>query len=231
MLQNGVHCNTLFISKVGDTSIDLPEANVIIQVSSQGASRRQEAQRLGRILRPKKGQRAGDGGFNAFFYTLVSRDTREMYYSTKRQQFLVDLRRQQRAIHDEETRVQRAHARRIGRIRIGQDMRYTRVDCTERGVTLERLFDRTPDEDIAVAEDRRVVALLRKQIERVEPCLQRREFGNGLEYGRDRGAQCIADPHAAYARTQQAEKLHISLAQPIVQDEDIASKPRILFQE
>ena len=87
-LDNGVPCNTLFISKVGDTSIDLPEANVIIQVSSHFAARRQEAQRLGRILRPKKGQRAGE--FNAYFYTLVSRDTREMYYSTKRQQFLVD---------------------------------------------------------------------------------------------------------------------------------------------
>ena len=83
-LDNGVPCNTLFISKVGDTSIDLPEANVIIQVSSHFAARRQEAQRLGRILRPKKGQRAGE--FNAYFYTLVSRDTREMYYSTKRQQ-------------------------------------------------------------------------------------------------------------------------------------------------
>ena len=45
--------NTLFISKVGDTSIDLPEANVIIQVASHFGARRQEAQRLGRILRPK----------------------------------------------------------------------------------------------------------------------------------------------------------------------------------
>lgn len=45
--------NTLFISKVGDTSIDLPDVNVIIQISSHFSSRRQEAQRLGRILRPK----------------------------------------------------------------------------------------------------------------------------------------------------------------------------------
>jgi len=45
--------NTIFISKVGDTAIDLPGANVIIQISSHFASRRQEAQRLGRILRPK----------------------------------------------------------------------------------------------------------------------------------------------------------------------------------
>ncbi|GMH65578.1 hypothetical protein TrRE_jg2984 [Triparma retinervis] len=85
--------STLFISKVGDTSIDLPEANVIIQIASHYGSRRQEAQRLGRILRPKAGT-ATDGtnkdSFNAFFYTLVSTDTSEMYYSTKRQQYLVD---------------------------------------------------------------------------------------------------------------------------------------------
>jgi len=59
--------NTIFLSRVGDTSIDLPEANVIIQISSQFGSRRQEAQRLGRILRPKQ---TADEGFNAFFYTL-----------------------------------------------------------------------------------------------------------------------------------------------------------------
>lgn len=43
-------------SQVGDTSFDLPEANVLIQISSHGGSRRQEAQRLGRVLRAKKGQ-------------------------------------------------------------------------------------------------------------------------------------------------------------------------------
>ena len=47
--------NTVFVSKVADTSFDLPEANVLIQISSHGGSRRQEAQRLGRILRAKKG--------------------------------------------------------------------------------------------------------------------------------------------------------------------------------
>lgn len=47
--------NTIFVSKVADTSFDLPEANVLIQISSHGGSRRQEAQRLGRILRAKKG--------------------------------------------------------------------------------------------------------------------------------------------------------------------------------
>jgi len=84
---------TICISKVGDTSIDLPEANVIIQVSSHFGSRRQEAQRLGRILRPKS-YTATDGSnrgqFNAFFYTLVSTDTQEMFYSAKRQQYLID---------------------------------------------------------------------------------------------------------------------------------------------
>ena len=79
--------NTIFLSSVGDTSIDLPEATCLIQISSHYGSRRQEAQRLGRILRAK---RRNDEGFNAFFYSLVSKDTQEMYYSTKRQAFLVD---------------------------------------------------------------------------------------------------------------------------------------------
>lgn len=83
--------NTVFLSKVGDNSIDIPEANVLIQISSHAGSRRQEAQRLGRILRAKR-EPPGKARplFNAFFYTLVSRDTQEMYYSAKRQQFLVD---------------------------------------------------------------------------------------------------------------------------------------------
>lgn len=85
--QNNAQVNTIFLSKVGDTSIDLPEATCLIQISSHYGSRRQEAQRLGRILRAK---RRNDEGFNAFFYSLVSKDTQEMYYSTKRQAFLVD---------------------------------------------------------------------------------------------------------------------------------------------
>ncbi|EFJ20433.1 hypothetical protein SELMODRAFT_109026 [Selaginella moellendorffii] len=86
--------NTVFLSKVGDNSIDIPEANVIIQISSHAGSRRQEAQRLGRILRakgkPKDRVKGGTEEFNAFFYSLVSTDTQEMYYSSKRQQFLID---------------------------------------------------------------------------------------------------------------------------------------------
>jgi DNA excision repair protein ERCC-3 len=85
--QHNPEVNTIFLSKIGDTSLDLPEATCLIQISSHFGSRRQEAQRLGRILRAK---RRNDEGFNAFFYTLVSKDTDEMYYASKRQAFLVD---------------------------------------------------------------------------------------------------------------------------------------------
>jgi DNA excision repair protein ERCC-3 len=85
--QNSPKCSTLFLSKIGDTSLDLPEATCLIQISAQYGSRRQEAQRLGRILRAK---RRNDEGFNAFFYSLVSKDTVEMMYSSKRQAFLTD---------------------------------------------------------------------------------------------------------------------------------------------
>ena len=86
--QHNSNINTIFVSKIADTSFDLPNANVLIEISSHGGSRRQEAQRLGRILRAKKGTRIGE--VNAFFYALVSQDTREMYYSSKRQSFLND---------------------------------------------------------------------------------------------------------------------------------------------
>ncbi|GAB4818176.1 hypothetical protein N2152v2_005222 [Parachlorella kessleri] len=85
--------NTVFLSKVGDNSLDIPEANVLIQISSHAGSRRQEAQRLGRILRAKKakpGSAPSAEEFNAFFYTLVSNDTQEVYFTNKRQQFLID---------------------------------------------------------------------------------------------------------------------------------------------
>ncbi|KAL9112295.1 MAG: hypothetical protein Q9227_003413 [Pyrenula ochraceoflavens] len=85
--QHNEQVNTIFLSKIGDTSLDLPEATCLIQISSHYGSRRQEAQRLGRILRAK---RRNDEGFNAFFYSLVSKDTSEMAYSAKRQAFLVD---------------------------------------------------------------------------------------------------------------------------------------------
>ncbi|KAJ1768056.1 DNA repair helicase RAD25 [Coemansia sp. RSA 2523] len=85
--QNDPQSNIVILSKVGDTSIDLPEATCLIQVSSHYGSRRQEAQRLGRILCAK---RRVDEGFNAFFYSLVSKDTHEMLYLAKHQQFLID---------------------------------------------------------------------------------------------------------------------------------------------
>lgn len=85
--RNSPKCSTLFLSKIGDTSLDIPEATCLIQISAQYGSRRQEAQRLGRILRAK---RRDEEGFNAFFYSLVSKDTVEMVFSSKRQSFLVD---------------------------------------------------------------------------------------------------------------------------------------------
>eukprot|EP00117_Sycon_ciliatum_P039747 scpid29506/ scgid29325/ TFIIH basal transcription factor complex helicase XPB subunit; Basic transcription factor 2 89 kDa subunit; DNA excision repair protein ERCC-3; DNA repair protein complementing XP-B cells; TFIIH 89 kDa subunit; Xeroderma pigmentosum group B-complementing protein len=91
ILQNFIHnpaLNCIFISKVGDNSFDLPEANVLIQISAHGGSRRQEAQRMGRILRAKRGFATLE--YNAFFYSLVSQDTQEMHYSIKRQRFLVN---------------------------------------------------------------------------------------------------------------------------------------------
>lgn len=74
----------LIVSKVGNFAIDLPDANVAIQVSGTFGSRQEEAQRLGRVLRPKS-----DGG-TATFYTLVSRDTREQEFAKKRQLFLTE---------------------------------------------------------------------------------------------------------------------------------------------
>ncbi|KAL8447061.1 hypothetical protein Emed_004649 [Eimeria media] len=82
--------STLFLSKVGDNAIDIPCANVVIQISFNFASRRQEAQRLGRILRAKPRGAEEEGGFNAYFYSLISKDTLEMVYADKRQQFIID---------------------------------------------------------------------------------------------------------------------------------------------
>jgi DNA excision repair protein ERCC-3 len=74
----------LVLSKVGNFAIDLPDANVLIQVSGTFGSRQEEAQRLGRILRPKT------GGEVAHFYTLVTRDTRELDFAHHRQLFLTE---------------------------------------------------------------------------------------------------------------------------------------------
>ncbi len=74
----------LVVSKVANFAIDLPDANVAIQVSGTFGSRQEEAQRLGRILRPKS-----DGG-QAHFYTIVTRDTRDQEFSANRQLFLTE---------------------------------------------------------------------------------------------------------------------------------------------
>ena len=74
----------LVVSKVANFAIDLPDANVAIQVSGTFGSRQEEAQRLGRILRPKT------EGKRATFYTLVSGETREQDFSQKRQLFLCE---------------------------------------------------------------------------------------------------------------------------------------------
>jgi DNA excision repair protein ERCC-3 len=75
---------SLILSKVGNFALDLPDANVLIQVSGTFGSRQEEAQRLGRILRPKS------GGEVAHFYTLVTRDTREQDFAHHRQLFLTE---------------------------------------------------------------------------------------------------------------------------------------------
>lgn len=74
----------LILSKVGNFAIDLPDANVLIQVSGTFGSRQEEAQRLGRILRPKS------DGQVAHFYSLVTRDTRELDFAHHRQLFLTE---------------------------------------------------------------------------------------------------------------------------------------------
>ncbi len=74
----------LILSKVGNFALDLPDANVMIQVSGTFGSRQEEAQRLGRILRPKP------DGSPARFFTLVSRDTREHEFAHNRQRFLTE---------------------------------------------------------------------------------------------------------------------------------------------
>jgi DNA excision repair protein ERCC-3 len=76
--------STLVVSKVANFSIDLPEASVAIQVSGTFGSRQEEAQRLGRVLRPKS-----DGG-TAHFYTVVARDTLDQEYAAHRQRFLAE---------------------------------------------------------------------------------------------------------------------------------------------
>ena len=75
---------TIVVSKVANFAIDLPDANVAIEMSGAYGSRQEEAQRLGRVLRPKPGDN------RAWFYAIVSEDTNEMEFSAKRQMFLTE---------------------------------------------------------------------------------------------------------------------------------------------
>jgi DNA excision repair protein ERCC-3 len=74
----------LVVSKVANFSIDLPDANVALQISGTFGSRQEEAQRLGRVLRPKHDRSL------AHFYTLVTRDTRDQEFAANRQMFLTE---------------------------------------------------------------------------------------------------------------------------------------------
>jgi DNA excision repair protein ERCC-3 len=98
----------LVVSKVANFAIDLPDANVAIQVSGTFGSRQEEAQRLGRLLRPKS------DGRPAHFYTIVTRDTRDQEFSANRQLFLTE-QGYRYIIEDAETAgllVERPHPRR-----------------------------------------------------------------------------------------------------------------------
>ena len=79
-----VEIRCLAVSKVGSLAIDLPDANVAIQISGTFGSRQEEAQRLGRILRPKS------DGTQAHFYSLVSTATVEQEFAMNRQRFLCE---------------------------------------------------------------------------------------------------------------------------------------------
>ena len=81
--RNGSQKN-LMVSKVGNFAIDLPDANVLIQISGTFGSRQEEAQRLGRVLRPKS-----DGGA-AHFYSIVTQDSKEQEFAMNRQLFLTE---------------------------------------------------------------------------------------------------------------------------------------------
>jgi len=75
---------TLVVSKVANFSIDLPDASVAIQISGSYGSRQEEAQRLGRLLRPKS------NGMQASFYTIVTADTVDQDFAQNRQRFLAE---------------------------------------------------------------------------------------------------------------------------------------------
>jgi len=76
------HHHVIVVSKVANFAIDLPDASVAIQISGTFGSRQEEAQRLGRILRPKKR--------NSYFYSIITRYTLEESFAANRQKFLTE---------------------------------------------------------------------------------------------------------------------------------------------
>lgn len=85
----------LIVSKVGNFAVDLPNANVMVQISGMFGSRQEEAQRLGRILRPHADQMA-------HFYTIVTKDTVDQQYSANRQLFLTEQGYQYTILYEDE---------------------------------------------------------------------------------------------------------------------------------
>ena len=87
--------STLVVSKVGNFAIDLPNANVMVQISGTFGSRQEEAQRLGRILRPHDDSLA-------YFYTIVTKDTVDQQYGANRQLFLTEQGYQYTILYEDE---------------------------------------------------------------------------------------------------------------------------------
>ncbi|SLJ92452.1 MULTISPECIES: DNA repair helicase XPB [unclassified Paenibacillus] len=85
---------TIVVSKVANFAVDLPDAAVALEISGSFGSRQEEAQRLGRILRPKSGEN------KAYFYALVSEDSKEQEFALRRQMFLVEQGYEYKIVHE-----------------------------------------------------------------------------------------------------------------------------------
>lgn len=125
--------NAVILTRVGDVALDLPCASVIIQISGLGKSRRQEAQRLGRILRPKP---PSLDNTCAYFYTLVSRETHEVRINFERQSWLRDQGFAYRALEAENVL---AEFSRIGGVRccLGAPRWWRQTSSTAEAATTE----------------------------------------------------------------------------------------------
>ncbi|MEK4250406.1 DNA repair helicase XPB [Paenibacillus sp. FSL W7-1287] len=88
--------STLVVSRIANLAVDLPDAAVAIQVSGSFGSRQEEAQRIGRLLRPKRGAN------EAWFYTLVTEGSKETEFALKRGLFMLEQGYQYRCIHEQE---------------------------------------------------------------------------------------------------------------------------------